>query len=437
MHDIHVPSDVQARYLNPSRITTFVLLAMVGAGALAFVVLLASDADRAWQAYVANWLFFTGIAQGAVILCAATVITKAKWNWSVRRVSLAFGAFLPVAYLLMLPMLRLRESYFPWIEKMEYDPIVQLKEAYLNIPFLISRNLIGTAILFTLTLIFMYWMLRPDLGAERAEDEEGHSGRASWRERLSGNWLGQEAEEQRAWQKLKVLAPALALVYAVVMSMLAIDWAMSLEPHWFSMLFPGWFFMTAFWGGIAATVVAMVLLKRKNAYFNEHMGPQQKHDLGKLTFAFSIFWAYLFFSQYIVIWYGKLPWEQAWIIHRSGAEWGPLALTAIILCFIVPFAGLIGRKPKLNPTWLGSIAAIALLGVWLERWLLIAPSLHEAGTPTITLWEPLIGLGFLGIFALTIRWFLATFPTIQLWQPPQEPEMLDREVAPSEASASV
>jgi Ni/Fe-hydrogenase subunit HybB-like protein len=390
--------------------------------------------DRAWQAYVANWLFFTGIAQGAMIFCAATVITKAKWNWSVRRLSLALGR-LPsgLSYLLLLPMLGLREDYFTWIDKMAYDEIVQLKAAYLNIPFLIARNAVGPA-----------RALRdePDLhvlgaasgpGTRAGRGRGGVTGRAAGGSGSSGNWLGQEAEEARSWQKLKVLAPALVLVYAVVMSMLVVDFAMSLEPHWFSTLFPVWFFMGAFWGGIAVTVVTMVLLKRWDPYFDEHMGPQQKHDLGKLVFAFSVFWAYLFWSQYIVIWYGKLPWEQAWIIHRSTPEWGPLSLLVIFLCFVVPFAALMGRKPKLIPTWLGGVAFIALFGLWLERWLLIAPSLHTEGNPTITFWEPLIGLGFLGIFAFAVRWFLATFPVIQLWQPKPEPEMYDRELAREEA----
>jgi Ni/Fe-hydrogenase subunit HybB-like protein len=433
MHDIHVPERIEARYLTPVRGTTLLLGVLVAVGALAFFALLGADADRAWQAYVANWLFFTGIAQGALIFCAATVITKAKWNWSVRRLSLAMGAFLPLSYLLLLPMLGLREDYFTWIDKMAYDEIVQLKAAYLNIPFLVTRTLIGPAVLFTMSLIFMYWALRPDLGPERSADEGGVTGRAAWRERLAGNWLGREAEEARSWQRLKVLAPALVLVYAVVMSMLVVDFAMTLEPHWFSTLFPVWYFMAAFWGGIAVTVVTMVLLKRRDPYFDEHMGPQQKHDLGKLLFGFSVFWAYLFWSQYIVQWYGKLPWEQAWFINRSTPEWGPLSLLVIFLCFVVPFAALMGRKPKMIPIWLGGVAGVALFGLWLERWLLIAPSLHTEGNPTITFWEPLIGLGFLGIFAFAVRWFLATFPVIQLWQPKPEPEMYDRELAREEA----
>lgn len=428
MHEIPIPQKIEARYLPRTRGALLLPLGMAAVGAIAFFVLLGSNPDRAWQAYVSNWLFFTSVAMGGIILCAVTVITKARWNWSVRRISLSFGAFLPFAFLLLLPMLLfLRENYFPWIYYMETDEIVQKKAAYLNIPFLTLRNLVGSAVLFGLALLFMVRALRPDLGPERASDEEGDAGRASWRARLASGWRGQAEEEAHSWASLKVLAPTLVLVYAVVMSIFVIDWAMSLEPHWFSTMFPGWFFMGAFWTGILATTLVAVLLKRTVPFVEEHVGPLQMHDLGKGSFAFSIFWTYLFWAQYIVIWYGKLPWEQEWIVHRAGAEWGPLSLVTLVLCFVVPFAGLIGKAPKLIPGWLGGVAALALLGVWLERFLLVAPSLHEAGTPTITLWEPLIGIGFLGIFAGGARWFLSTFPVIQVWQPRPEPEMVEAE----------
>ena len=428
MYDIPIPLDLPAQYLTRGKGAVFFASALLAVGAVSFLILLGSNPDRAWQAYVSNWLFFTSIAQGAVILCAVTVITKARWNWSVRRVSLAIGAFLPFSFLLLLPMLTLRENYFPWIELMATDELVQKKAAFLNIPFLTARNVLGALILFSLSLFFMYLALRPDLGPEREADEREGTSRTRWRQWLSRSWVGTAEEESRSWAKLKILSPALVLVYVVVMSIFAIDWAMSLEPHWLSTMFPGWFFMGAFWGGIGATALVSVLLKRSSAYADKHISSYQLHDLGKLTFAFSIFWTYLFWSQYIVIWYGKLPWEQEWIVHRSGAEWGPLSLLVIVLCFLVPFAALIGRKPKIIPSWLGSIAFLALLGLWLERFLLVAPSLHETGTPTITIWEPLIGLGFLGLFGGTIHWFLATFPMIQIWQPAPDPEMLEAEL---------
>jgi len=433
MHDIPIPSALSAHYLTRGKGTKLLSTVLMVVGAAAFVALLGLDSDRAWQAYVSNWLFFTSIAQGAIILCAATVITKARWNWSVRRISLALGAFLPLSFLLLLPMLTLRENYFPWIELMATDEIVQRKAAYLNIPFLTIRNVVGGLLLFGLSLRFIYLALRPDLGPEREADEEGSTSRARWRNRLSKQWAGNEAEESRSWARLKVLSPILVLTYAVVMSVFAIDWAMSLEPHWLSTMFPGWFFMGAFWGGIGCTTLVSVLLKRRDSFADEHISAYQLHDLGKLIFAFSIFWTYLFFAQYLVIWYGKLAWEQEWIIHRSGAEWGPLSLLVIVLCFIVPFTALIGRLPKTVPTWLGGVAFVALSGLWLERYLLIAPSLHEEGTATITFWEPAIGLGFLGLFIGIIHWFLSTFPMIQMWQPKAEPEMVEAELEHSVA----
>ena len=433
MHHIPIPERVEPAYLAPKKGTSLALWGLVAVGAVAFFMLLGSDPARAWQAYVSNWLFFTAIAQGSIILCVVTVITKARWNWSVRRISLSLGAFLPVAFLLLLPMLFLRENYFPWIELMGVDEVVQKRAAYLNIPFLMARNFAGALLLFSMSLIFMYWALRPDLGPERAGTNAGNARQGRWQVRIAGNWLGQAQEEARSWKRLSTLAPALALVFAVVMTIFAVDWAMSLEPHWFSTLFPGWYFMGAFWGGIVATTLTSLLVRRSNAYANDHIGPYQLHDLGKLTFAFSIFWTYLFWSQYIVIWYGKLPWEQLWMVDRSGADWGRLSLLVLILCFFLPFAALIGRAPKLFPAWLGSVTALVLVGLWLEHYLLIAPSVHVEGTPTLTFWEPLIGLGFLGLFASAVRWFLSTFPLIQIWQLAPMPEMTEAEFPPEPA----
>ncbi|MSR22842.1 MAG: hypothetical protein EXR92_04755 [Gemmatimonadetes bacterium] len=428
MHEIPIPARLDAHYFRRGKVAPLVLGGLVAVGAISFLALLRTDPGRAWQSYVSNWLFFTSVAQGAVILYAATVITKARWNWSVRRISLSLGAFLPISFLLLLPMLGLRENYFPWLEMMAEDEILQQKAAYLNIPFLMARQAGGALLLFTMSLIFVYWSLRPDLGPEGAAEAGGDAARARWRARLSGKWLGQEREEDRSWAKLTVLAPPLVLTYAVVMSMFAVDWAMSLDPHWLSTLFPAWFFMGAFWSGIASTALLSVLLKKTLPYADKHIGPQQLHDLGQLTFAYSIFWTYTFWSQYLVIWYGKLPWEQEWMVQRSGEGWGRLSLLVIVLCFVVPFASLIGRAPKKRPGWLGAICVLILGGLWLERFLLIAPSLHQPGQATITFWEPLIGLGFLGLFGTAVRWFLVTFPIIQLWQPKPLPEMTEAEL---------
>ena len=128
MAQIHIPREIPIRFLPRSRGARLLFGILTLIGLVAFLNTLSWDASRAWRAYVVNWLFFTSVAAGAMALTAATTITKARWNWSVRRMSLAFSAFLPIAFVLLIPMLFLRENYFPWIEMMEYDYIVQKKE---------------------------------------------------------------------------------------------------------------------------------------------------------------------------------------------------------------------------------------------------------------------------------------------------------------------
>ena len=426
-----IPRDVPLRYLSRDGAGTAILRLMVMIGAVSFFATLWRDPALAWKSYVVNWNYFASIAMGGVIVAVVTWMVKAKWNWSVRRIHQSFAAYLPIAFILFIPMLiSLREDYFPWIEMMAHDPIVQKKAAYLNIPFLVSRNLVGVLALFGMACGFVYLALRPDLGRigrPPAAGERADRGRVWWRERFTRGWVGQAWEEDQSYHRMTRMAPLLVLVYAAVMTVLAFDWAMSLEPHWFSTLFGGWFFMGALWGGFAATAVIAVWLKGRDPVFDEHVGRSQLWDLGKLTFAFAVFWTYLFWSQYLVIWYGKLQWEQAWINTRVAEPWGGFSAAVIVMCFVVPFAGLLGVRPKQTPRILQTFALLVLAGLWLWHYMLIFPSLHHEGDPAFSLATPLIGMMFLGLFLIAVRWFLATFPAVQVWQPQVDPEPLEAE----------
>jgi hypothetical protein len=269
--------------------------------------------------------------------------------------------------------------------------------------------------------------VRPDMGLVADDGNESRRKTQGW---FKSKWLGQAEEEAASYTKMTRIAPAIVMVYAVVMSMISIDWIMSLEPHWFSTLFGGWFFMGAFWAGWSVTALVTVFIKRTDPEFDEMAGSQQLWDIGKLMFAFTVFWTYLFWSQYLVIWYGKLPWEQAWMINRSEAPWARLSLVVIFMCFIFPFAALLGKKPKMNPTWLGTVAVVILCGQWLWQYVMLVPAIHHGG-PAITLWEPAIGLMFLGFMIGSVRWFLSTFPIVQIWQPLPDPEFIEAEIGMS------
>ncbi len=427
MSHIHVPSEIPTRFL-PRRapVVPGILFAI---GLVAFFLTLSRDADQAWRAYVVSWLFFTSIAMGAVMVAVVTWLTKAKWNWSIRRVSLAFVAFLPISFLLFLPMLTLGGDYFPWVEAMADDPILQAKSAYLNLPFLAARGVIGLLLLFGMALYFAVQALRPDMGLVKASGTSD----SRWVDRLTQKWRGQEIEETVSYQRMTKLAPALIMAYAVVMSFVSFDWIMSLDPHWLSTLFGGWFFMGAFWGGLAVTALTMVLLKRRDEVFDKAASTQQLWDLGKLCFAFTVFWTYLFWSQYIVIWYGKLPWEQTFMVERSLPRWSGMSTLMIVLCFVIPFATLIGKRPKMIPGWLAGVACVILVGQWVWQYVMVVPSIHHEGA-IITIWEPLIALMFLGLFVGAVRWFFSAFPIIQIWQPMVDPESIEAEIG-DEASA--
>ncbi len=430
----HIPDSIPVRYMDRPRWWNILAGVLVAVGLVSFGMTLSTDPARAWQAYIINWLFFTMIAMGAIAFAVATYQAKAKWNWSVRRLSLSPVSFLPISFLLFLPLLFvMREQYFPWIEEMAHDPILQAKQAYLNIPGLVLRNLIGVFVLFALSIIYARRCLRPDMGLTE-QSEGGDAGRAKWRARLTKGWKGQEAEEVASHRTLTKMGPAFILVYATVMSMLSYDWIMSLEPHWFSTLFGGFFFMGAFWGGIALTSRLSVFLKLRDPEVGKMIGSSQLHDLGKLAFAFTVFWTYLFFSQYLPIWYAKLPWEQAYIITRSGPVWGKLSALWLVLCFVIPFVALIGRAPKMRPLWLGFFTGVILAGLWLEMYVLIGPVHHHGGSifpgPEL-LTAPL----FIGLFMFCLGWFLSTFPVVQLWQPMADPEVFESELPlPSEST---
>ncbi len=391
---------------------------LLGVGALLWVLGLMADPVRAWRAYTYNWIYFAGIAQGAVLLAAVVSLTRGVWSRPIRRVALSFVAFLPIAYLILFPPLLIWGAghLFPWLHE-----DIGGKAAYLNMPFLVTRHVLGLAALLVLSGLFAYWQIRPDAGLAK---DHGWTGLG----RLTRNWQGQEIEEERAQRRMTVLAPALAITYAVAFGLIGIDFVMSLDTHWLSMLIGPYVFMAAFLGGIAATAI-LTLLYRRHLTLHEYMEGNNIHDLGKLFFAFSVFWAYLFWSQYIVIWYGNLPHEQIFLVNRLEEPYLALSVLVLFTLFVIPFFGLLGVKPKKAPWIMGTIAGLSLLGLWVERYMLIYPTLYpDVDAVVFGLTEVGIGLAMLGLMIGSLAWFGSRFPMLQVWQPATEVELLGVEV---------
>jgi hypothetical protein len=392
-------------------------IAMILVGAVGLAAALYLDEARGWRAYYINWLFVMSIAQGGFMIAVVTSIAKGVWSRPIRRIALAHATFLPIAFVAVLPILIWGAPHiWPWIDY----PLYNGKEVWLNRPFMTARTVLGLAALFATTLTFAYTALRPDMGLMRDRVPPRLHG---WYAGFTRNWRGQEAEEAHAYRRLLVLGPVMALLYAVVMGVLAWDFIMSLEPAWFSTLIGPYFFMGAILGGTMTTALIAITL-RSRLGLESWIMPSTLHDLGKLAFGFTVFWGYMFFSQFIVIWYGLLPWEQEFLIHRFVPPFRIIAQLVGVCLFAIPFFGLMGVTAKRTPAVFATFAIISLFGLWLERYLVIYPSLW-IGTEVLPLsWqEPALLLFFAGLYLASISFFFTRVPLFQMWQPFSEVEL--------------
>ena len=397
---------------------------LIAIGGIAFVVGLFVDADTAWRAFHVNFVYYAALSQGGLVLASALVIVGARWVGPVRHVAEGLAAWVPVSLVLFAVGFFGRESiHTNWI----HGPPPG-KEVWLNIPRVFVTDGIVLAVLALVTLRFLKVSFRPALHGA-AESAPVAAGRfARWTE----GWRGEEAERAASDKSLRILAPVVCLLYAFGFTLIAFDQVMSLNPTWFSNIF-GWYFSWAgFLNAVAATSLICVLLRRSPGWDVE-ITSDRLHDLGKMLFAFSIFWMYLFFAQYLVIWFGNLPEETQFFQARLGSQflqdtwyWSwdrlnepyvKLSLAAWAGCWIVPFWALLGERPKRTPEILGGVALISLFGFWLERNVLVWPSLvPDDGMAWLGPIQIGIALGYLGAFTLVYLVFSRVFPTLPLPQ---------------------
>ena len=323
-------------------------------GVVGFIAGVLSDPQRAWTALVWNWSLWSGIAVGGAAVVAAASASYGHWLRPMRRIAEGLTAFLPISFLIMLVMLFGLEHVYEWVE----HPIAA-KTKWLDPTFFSVRQIVGLAILYGTALALVYWSMRPDVGRLR---DRVQGWRRSLYDRLTAGWEGEDVELERSADARAKLAPAYVVIYAVFVTLWVWDWLMSIDPHWFSTLFPAWIFMTYFLG---ALVVTAILTCRLQAYppFAHAVPPRYLHDIGKMVFAFTIFWTYLFFAQYLVIWYGNVPVETRFFVQRFFVQpWNTVAWVVLIVGWLIPFV--MTAMPGGMALFFAAACALAML-LWL------------------------------------------------------------------------
>jgi len=362
----------------------FSAMVLVGLGAFLFQVS-GQHPERAWQAYLVNFILWSAVAQGGLLFSVVLHVTKARWGKPLQGLAESFAAFFPISFVLFLLLFTGKAFVFPWL-----GGDLHGKEGWLTIPFLFTRDAAGLLILYGLGFAY----LRHGLMLKRSQGDDAERNR--------------EARQSR----MTLIAVLYIMAYAAVLSLLAFDLVMSADPQWVSTLFAPYGFVKAFYMGLGALIILAALVRirhREAALEASHF-----HDLGKLFFAFCLLWADFFYCQFLVIWYGNIPEETSYIIQRTMAlPWSRLAWVVFILSFVIPFLVLLNKQVKTKPRFMIGLCSLVFVGIWLEHFLLLGPALSPgAESLPMGMMEVLITLGFLGLMAMALRFALGRFPEL-------------------------
>ena len=374
-----------------------IVLIIIGLAAFIYGIL-SPHPEKAWQAYLINFLLWSAIAQGAVLFSAVMQMTKARWSGPLSALSESFAAFFPLSFVLFLLLFLGRSHIFPWLHADLHG-----KEVWLNIPFLFTRDCIGLIVLYAIGFAYLYNTLQLRSGANQAQ--------GAFQKMIYKGWVRNGRNPEQVKKKMTVWAGLYILAFTLVLSLIGYDLVMSMDPHWVSTLFGGYTFVKAFYVGLGALIILAAIIRIKKGKASG-LEPSHFHDIGKLFFAFCLLWADFFYVQLTVIWYGNIPEETHYVIERTVmVPWNTLAWTIFGICFIMPFVILLNKKVKSKPVFMVILCSVIIIGFWFEHLLLLAPALsHDAHSLSVSVSDGLITVGFFGLMVIAVSFFLRRFP---------------------------
>ena len=346
------------------------------AGALALSVGLYFSPERAWLNLLLNAVYYVTLSLSAVFFLALHYVSGAKWSEVLRKIPEAVSVYLPVGGFMILLVTFGAHFLFHWShhDVIAQDPILLGKSGYLNIPFYIAR----------LVVIIGLWSF------------------FAWK--LRQNSRKQDATLDIFYFKKNIFVSVIFLFFmGYSLTLASTDWIMSLEPHWYSTIFGIYNFSGLFVNGLAVITLIAIYLKQKNLL--PEINENHFHDLGKYLFAFTTFWAYIWFCQFVLIWYANIPEETVYYYKRLNNNWDWLFYLNFAMNFVVPFFMLLPRSTKRNTAILARVCILLLVGRWLDLYLLMSPGvLHD--NPSIGVLEVVVSLGFAALFIQVVGGYL-------------------------------
>lgn len=375
--------------LEKSSVKINVFFALIGVGLLGLAASFYFSPVKAWINILGANFFFLSIALFGTFMLALTNIVGASFVTPYRKILEALASTVPYLSLSMLTVLLGSHTLYEWTHTdiMLNDKILVQKMAFLNLPFFIVRMVLCLGIWSAISTFFI----------KKYREQEANPSRAvAIQEKL----VGQSAVSM--------------ILFALTFCLASFDWIMSLEPHWFSTIFGIFTFSGLMVSGLAFTIVALISLQAKG-YLQREVNENHYHDLGKLLFGFSTFWAYIWFCQYLLIWYANIPEEAEYYVLREHNGWPVLFWLNLVINWVIPFFVLLPRNNKRNKSIMQKVSWLILVGQALNIYILIAPKVleHNGVHSTFISWQELtIYAGYAGLFMGLFFKRLSTSPIV-------------------------
>jgi hypothetical protein len=351
------------------------LLGLLAAGVLAT----STPTGRAdfFHSYLANFMYFLSLSLGGLFFVLIMHLTRAGWSVTLRRLAeVVAWAVVPLSVLAVVVLFGMHDLYeWSHAEVVAHDELLQKKQAWLDPTFFAIR----------VVVYFLVWGLLATyfLRQSRKQDDSGDPSLTTRMEHVA--------------------APGMIL-YALTVTFAAFDLLMSLTPHWYSTIYGVYYFAGCILGFFALAPVLIAILKRRG-FLTRLITPEHSHDLGKLMFGFVVFWAYIAFSQYLLIWYGNLPEETVWYSAREQGVWAWISVFLLFGHFVLPFLMLMSRYPKRKAATLVIGAVWLLVMHWVDVFYLVMPNARPDGSP-FRLMDLACFAGIGGLFLAVVIWRL-------------------------------
>lgn len=355
---------------------SYISIGCMIAGMLAMAYGFYVSADRAWANLLLNNYYFLSLAIGASFFLALQYITQSGWSAMFRRVPEAMSSYIPFAGLAMLLLYFGIHNIYEWShpDAVAHDAHLAHKSIYLNIPFFFIRMIVFFAIWTIMTRLIRKVSLQED--------------------QFGGNTY---------MEKNELNSKIFIFILAITFSLASFDWIMSIDAHWVSTIFSIKNFVAAFYHGTAVIVLIIILLNERG-YFKE-LNESHLLDFSRYIFMLSIVWGYMFFSQFMLIWFGNIPEETVYYAERWNNGWKLLFYMNIIINWFIPFTVLLSQKVDKNKTVVKIICLILIIGQWIDLYDQIMPTYTI--TPKFGVIEIGAFVGFAGLFALVFAKTLA------------------------------